>query len=356
MPRAEIVASQTQDQKAFDAIHGDMLRHFRELVLALGGDADAILRLANVPLTGGPQDRPRASYRQFVLLLELAAAELGCADFGMQLALRQSGTAFLGPLGDGMRNSRSFGEALRFVCSHSYAHSLAAWIWLRPSLSGESTVVGHDILLEGLPHKAQAMEYILLVGNLSTLALTGGRVRARRVLLRHQPLSPVAYYRRHFGCEVRFGRSADAVIYSKQDLACPIHDPDTEAYRTAAHAIESRFARRKPPLHADIRGVIAHMLGTGPCTREQVAAMLSLHPRTMLRRLADEGTTFQKIKDEVRRDRMLYYVRQTGLEFGAISERLGFAEQAVMTRSCRKWFAMSPTVLRAASRVTAEAS
>ena len=89
--------------------------------------------------------------------------------------------------------------------------------------------------------------------------------------------------------------------------------------------------------------------------REQVAAALSMHPRTMLRRLAEEGTTFRQIKDEVRRDRMLYYVRQTGLEFGTISEKLGFAEQAVMTRSCRKWFAMSPTVLRAASRVSAEA-
>lgn len=355
MPRTENAGSQAQGPEAFDAIHGYMLRHFRELVLALGGDSDAIFRQADISRAGAPQTRPRASYRQFVLLLELAAAELGCADFGMQLALRQSGTAFVGPLGDGMRNSRTFGDALHFVCSHSYAHSLAAWIWLRPSLSGESTVVGHDILLEGLPHKAQAMEYILLVGNLLTLGLTGGRVRARRVLLRHQPLSSVSDYRRNFGCDVRFGRSADAVVYSKQDLACPIMDPDADAYQTAANAIESRFDRRKPPLHADVRGVIAHMLGTGPCGRKQVAAALSLHPRTMLRRLAEEDTTFQQIKDEVRRDRMLYYVRQTGLEFGAISERLGFAEQAVMTRSCHKWFALSPTGLRAASGGKAEA-
>ena len=205
---------------AFDTIHGDMLRHFCDLATELGGCPDALFAQARIKPAPSPHSGPRVSYRQFVTLLEIAAAQLGCSDFGMRLALRQSGTAFMGPLGDGMRNSRSFGDALRFLCSHSYAHSLAAWIWLRPSLSGESTVVGHDILLEGLPHKAQAMEYILLVGNLSTLALTGGRVRARRVLLRHQPLSPVTDYRRHFGCDVRFGRSADAVIYNKQDLAC----------------------------------------------------------------------------------------------------------------------------------------
>jgi AraC-like DNA-binding protein len=350
MPRPDVPASTARNQGPFDAIHGDMLRHFQDLVLAMGGDADALFQQVGISSGHAPQGRQRASYRQFVSLLELAAAELDCPDFGMQLALRQSKTAFVGPLGDGMRNSRSFGEALRFVCSHSYAHSLAAWIWLRPSLSGESTVVGHDILLEGQPHKAQAMEYILLVGNLATLDLTQGRVRARRVLFRHQPISTVKSYRRQFGCEVRFGRSADAVIYDNHDLACPISEPDAQAWQQAATKLETRFVERKPPLYADVRGVISHLLGAEACDREHVSAALGLHPRTMLRRLADEGTSFQRIKDEVRRDRMLYYLHQTGLDFTAISERLGFAEQAVMTRSCRKWFGASPSALRQASR------
>ena len=54
---------------------------------------------------------------------------------------------------------------------------------------------------------------------------------------------------------------------------------------------------------ADIRGIVTHVLGTELCTRERIAAELGLHPRTMVRRLAAEGTSFQRIKDEVRRDR-----------------------------------------------------
>ena len=93
-----------------------------------------------------------------------------------------------------------------------------------------------------------------------------------------------------------------------------------------------------------------HFLGTENCTNDRIATALHLHPRTMHRRLDAEGTSFQQIKDEVRRDVMLYYLQQTQLEFALISERLGFAEQAVMTRSCNRWFSASPTKLRSQAR------
>jgi AraC-like DNA-binding protein len=352
MSRSPKNARDPTDSDAFDAIHGDMLRNFRELVADLGGDPAGMLARVGVG-SGISAAGPAATYRQFVLLMEAAAADLDCADFGMQLAVRQSANAFTGPLGDGMRNSPTFGEALQFVSSHSYAHSLAAWIWLQPSLSGRSVIVGHDILLEGLPQKSQAMEYILLVGNLATLNLTEGHVRARQVLFRHQPISPPKSYRRYFGCPVGFGRNSDAVIYGKHDISFQISTPDPQARQLAAATIENRFTRRKPPLHANVRGVISHILGTEPCTRERVARAVNIHPRTMQRRLLADGTSFQQVKDEVRRDRLLYYLAKTDLPFGSVSEKLGFTEQAVMSRRCREWFASSPTALRMAMRLAA---
>jgi AraC-like DNA-binding protein len=47
---------------------------------------------------------------------------------------------------------------------------------------------------------------------------------------------------------------------------------------------------------------------------------------------------------------MLYYLQDTHLDLARISDRLGFAEQSVMTRSCNRWFGVSPTRLRAQGR------
>ena len=174
--------------------------------------------------------------------------------------------------------------------------------------------------------------------------------RVRRVHFRHQPVSPPDTYRRYFGCEVRFGQHADGVIFFQQDLDCPILGPDLQALAEVTAYIDRQFTRHRPPLHADVRGVIMLWLGTGDCTNERVAHELNLHTRTLHRHLRNEGTSFQQIKDEVRRDLMLYYLVETDADFAWISERLGFAEQSVMTRRCNLWFAMSPTKVRAQAR------
>jgi AraC-like DNA-binding protein len=330
----------------FDVVHARILRFFPELVEALGGDRHALLRQVGIDPELGSEGGLAPTYRQAIQLIELAATALDCPDFGMRLAMLQGGGGMFGPLGLVMKNSRTFGEALRYASGHSYAHSLAAGIWLRRPRSGKSLFVGHDILLDRLPNKSQAIEQLLLLGHLSAMEITGGHARVRRVHFRHQPLSSLATYRRYFGCEVRFGQSEDGVSFSERDLACPITDPDAQAYQAATAYIEAEFSRHRPPLHAHARGVIMHFLDTELCTNERVAAELKLHPRTMHRRLKTEGTSFQQIKDEVRRDLMLYYLQQTDLSFARISERLGFAEQSVMTRSCRRWFSAPPTALR----------
>ncbi|MFA7601752.1 MAG: AraC family transcriptional regulator [Novosphingobium sp.] len=328
--------------EVFDTVHAQVLRFLPELVAEMGGDPVALLRRAGLPARG------EATYRQAIHLLEVAAAALRCPDFGLRLAQRQGGGAMFGPLGLAMRNSRTFGDALTYVSQHIYAHSLAARIRLT-RLPGGGAFSAHDILLDGAPVRTQFVEQIILAGHLAAGEITGGHARVRRVHFRHQPVSPPAVYRRHFGCEVRFGQNEDGVLFSAADLACPVVDSDAQAFARIAAFIGSAFPDHLPPLHAQVRGVIMQFLGSAPCTNDSVAAELNLHPRTLHRRLRAEGTSFQKIKDEVRRDLMLYYLQQTRLDFTRISERLGFAEQSVMTRSCNRWFAASPTRVRQGS-------
>jgi AraC-like DNA-binding protein len=339
---------QPEGGEAFDVVHAKMLRFFPDLVRTLDGDPEQLMAKVGIQ-AGDVLSAGEVTYRQVLDLLELAATTLRCPDFGLRLATLQSGRVF-GPLGAVMRNSRTFGEALDYVISHSAAHSQAARIWLRRWPEHAAVFVGHDILLDNAPLRSQAMELLLLVGHLSANEITGGGARARKIFFRHQPISSLKTYRRYFGCEVLFDQNVDGVVYSERDLAAPIATRDAGVYEAATSFVDARFICGRAPLHAQARSVIMQFLGTTLCRSERVAAELDLHPQTMLRRLKAEGTSFQKIKDEVRRDLMAYYLRATDLEFGRISQRLGFAEQSVMTRSCNRWFLASPTKLRSAGQ------
>jgi AraC-like DNA-binding protein len=334
----------------FELVHARFLRFFPDLVEELGGNPGLLMMRVGIDPDGLSEGAANATYRQMVPLIELAAAELQCPDFGMRLAKRQGGGGMFGPLGLVMKNSQTFGDALHYVADHTYAHSLAARIWLKWSAREKTLFAGHDILLDRMPNKSQAMEQILLAGHLAAGEITGGRARVRRVHFRHQPVSSLRIYRRYFGCELRFGQNEDGVVFSDFDLSSPIVDPDSTVYETATSFIDAKFTRHRPPLDAEVRGLIMQFLATPRCRNERIAAELNLHPKTMQRVLKANGTSFQKIKDEVRRDLLLYYLTETKLDFARLSERLGFTEQSVMTRYCNRWFSMPPTQLRSQGR------
>lgn len=343
------MTAQTQEIVAngvdFDVVHADILRFFPELVAALGGDANALLRHVGIDPIDLSRGKTSIGYRLIVNLLEHTATELRQPDFGMRLATLQGGDVF-GTMGLVMKNSSTFGDALKYVTSHAYAHSLAARIRVKPDHARQTAFVGHDILLDRLPNKTQAMEQLMLLGHMNAMEITGGQARVRKVLFRHQPVSPPGTYRRYFGCDVRFDQREDGVVFSKRDLSCRIVAPDARAYQKATVYIDTKFTRVNPPLHAQVRGAVMQLMGTEDCSNERVAMELNLHPRTLHRRLKAEGTSFQEIKDEVRRDAALYYLHQTHLDLTDIAEKLGYAEHSVFTRRCTRWFDASPSELR----------
>jgi AraC-like DNA-binding protein len=330
----------------FEKLNAPLLTHFSALVRDLGGDLPKLLAVAGIAEDGFSEGSENLTYRHAIVLLEAAAEALQCPDFGMRLAARQRGGSVFGPLGIVMRNSRSFGDALRFACDHSNAHSRAARVWLRPVGEDGEVFAGHELLLGNIASRAQAIEQILLIGHLEVMDMTGGYARARKVHFRHEPLAPSQLYRRYFGCDVRFGEPADGMTFWHHDLACPIVRQSSAVHDDMVAYIERNFPRERLALHAEVRGLIMRRLGLGSASSGEVARALNLHARTLRRRLGREGSSFQAVKDEVRRDLMLYYLHRTALDFRSISEKLGFAEQSVFSRRCRRWFGKSPRELR----------
>lgn len=337
------------DDAAFDMVQAGTLELFPELVRELGGDPDGLMNAVGIDPALLDQPAPRVRFRAMIDLLELAAAQLGCPDFGMRLAARQGGGKVFGSLGKVMRNAATLGEAIRYAATHMQVYSLAGAMPIEVNREDRRVFVGMDILLDNVPLCTQAVEQLLLLAHLNAVEITGGRARVRRVYLRHRAATSLRTYRHYFGCEMLFEQQVNGIVFSEKDMAIALVDSDAEQHAAAARHIDAQFPGVLAPMHARVRGLLMRHLGLSDCNIGQIAGALCLHPRTLHRRLAAEGKTFEDIKDEVRRDVTRYYLERTDVPITHIAEKLGYAETSVLSRSCLRWFGLSPRKVRVAT-------
>ena len=336
----------TKGEARFDLVHSDTIRFFPELVKDLGGDSEALLRKAGVDPKAVLERGSILEYRAVIELFEIAATELRCADFGLRLAARQGGTQVMGPIGVAMKNSKTLGQALGYCAKQIQAYCLATRVRFVPDRTNHKLFIGLEILLDGVADRAQIVEHGLLLASLNVIDITGAAARVRQVSFCHPPLSSRKIYQDAFGCGVLFGAVADGIVLEESDLLCPVIDPDEQLYEMATSFIASHYPPNAPPMHAQVRALINRYLGGEDCTNERVAADLWIHPRTLQRRLRSEGKSFESIKGEVRRELLMRYLLHPDMSLGNVAEKLGYADQSVLTRSCYRWFCVSPRKLR----------
>jgi AraC-like DNA-binding protein len=324
----------------------DALRSYMEVVRSLGGDPVVLLERERIEPDTLLRSDAFVSYRALVNLLEHTATALDCPDFGLRLATHQGGIAVLGPLAIVMRNCATVGEAYRYCADHLQVYSSAVRIQIEEDRIAGRHFMHFEIILPRIPQQRQAVENALALTHQAVRTLSQGRFGARELWFRHDRLAPLATYEQLLGIPVRFGMPFDAVVFKSSDLGEPISGQDAQLHDIAAEYIDARFPAEQLNFAIQVRLVAARLLSEGRCTLPEVAAHFHAHPRTLQRRLRDEGTSFDLIKDDVRRDAALRYVNDASMPLSRIAALLGYSEPSVLTRSFHRWFASSPRQLR----------
>lgn len=329
-------------------VRGTALSNYPSLVTELGGDPAALLRAAGV------RDQDVGNYDAFIPFraairaIESAADATATPDFGRQLAQRQ-GIEILGPVGVAARTAATVADALAIFNTFMAAYSPMIAIDIKPSANPERAFIAVEYLFDD--PCPQTTEVALGVSLGVFRLLMGGDYSPLAVHLPHDPLTPKADYVQFFGCTPHFAERAAGFTVRAADLNRPLNRDDI------AHRAVVDYLGSITPLGAGIvesvRTIVRQLLPTGAATLEVVAEQFHLHPKTLQRRLSDEGTTFAAQVDQVRRDAADRYLRTTGMSLSHLARELGYAEQSVLTRSCKRWFGSGPAAYRNRTRLRA---
>jgi AraC-like DNA-binding protein len=330
-----------------DMVQAQSLRGYRELVRDLGGKPTRLLREAGIDPAALDRLTAFVSFEAVSDLLEQSSRELNSPDFGLRLAERQD-IGILGTLAVAMRYSDTVGEAMHCASKYLDVYNAAVSFTIDPGEHREQARLVFKLPPGGhhLPW-AQIAEHGIGLTCRILILLSEGRWHLEGVCFPHPPVASEAIYRTRFHAPLTFSADQAAVAIAEQDLDLPISETITELHDLATRYLDSQIPRAGTAFTVRVRQTIEPLLGTGICNQRDVARALYMHPRTMHRRLQSEGTTFEEIKDEARRDLAQRYLAQPELSLSQITALLGYSEQSALGRSCRRWFDTTPRKMRA---------
>jgi AraC-like DNA-binding protein len=100
------------------------------------------------------------------------------------------------------------------------------------------------------------------------------------------------------------------------------------------------------PVTLDIRRVLAQRLAKGDTQIQDVARALLTYPRSLQRRLAAAGASYQRILDAVRQEAADRYLSGSTLAIGEVAYLLGYSEPATFHRAFKRWKGITPQEFR----------
>jgi AraC-like DNA-binding protein len=94
---------------------------------------------------------------------------------------------------------------------------------------------------------------------------------------------------------------------------------------------------------------IVDQLSSGRVTIKKVAADLSSSERTLSRRLAEHGISFDQLIDDIRKDLAMRYLDEGEVKLQELAFLLGFSTHASFTSAFKRWTGKTPSETRALS-------
>jgi AraC-like DNA-binding protein len=183
-------------------------------------------------------------------------------------------------------------------------------------------------------------------------ALLDGAFRVSAVRFTHRrPAADISAYLSSFEADVEFAARHTELVMPRSVLAASLttHDPNLAAILVPAAEQQRERSTIDPPVTEQVRRGLRAALSSDEAQLGGMAKKLGLTSRSLQRRLKDEGTSFQDLRDEARKVLADRYLGE-GHSMAEISFLLGFSEPSAFFRAFKRWTGLTPIERRQQQR------
>ena len=317
---------------------------FPEVLRDFGVDPDAVLISAGIDpdLLSDPDNL--ITYAARSRLISQCVAITGCEHFGLLIGQRMNLDS-LGLLGSLMKSAPDVGTALRALMSYFYIHTQGATTKIK--VGGDVAVLCYDVIETMEVSTDQLGDGALAMISEFMHALCGPGFRGIEVSFAHRKPTDIKPFTDHFRIPMFFDAPHFSYVFSRHWLDVRLPTADTELQRRLQEQVDAIKLRRNMKFPEQVKHLLRSAILTQHCSKNQIAGLLGMTGRTLIRRLDTFGTCLQSLVDECRYEIALSLLENSSLQVQEIAEMLGYTRSSTFIRAFRRWSGTTPALWRA---------
>lgn len=173
---------------------------------------------------------------------------------------------------------------------------------------------------------------------------TGQQLKAKCVEFTH-PMGDTKKLETYFGCQIRIGANCNRLTLHRSDLDVPFVSYNEELLEILTPVLDKSLneGQRSRSTTEVVRWIIKRNLTGGNLDIQTVASELGMSNRTLQRRLADEGTSFNHLLMQVRQRLAREYLSDPSFDIKEVAFMMGYEDQNSFYRAFRNWEGDTPS-------------
>lgn len=252
-----------------------------------------------------------------------------------------------GMVGFLVQSSKDLHQAFNILCKYGHLSSPMVEYNYEVKDTAVLEIMQNKMWLMKHPEPArQAHDFLFAALVNTSSALTGKRIIPLRIELAYERRD-IDEYRNFFRCDILFNQEVNRIILNKEDIKTPVLTSDQSMFerfhamvdeKQALMANNSTVGNLKQVLFMRFKGRIPSV--------EEAAFALQMSPRSLQRKLLQEGTTFRDVAGAIRKDIALQLMQNPAIKIAEVSDILCYSNPTAFRKAFKSWTNTVPRTIR----------